>query len=145
MPQFQPINNPYRNYAPHHDVFARPFVSKYNIHTHRITQKAFSFLRVFIRARLRDTIAAHDRIDKLLIAEHLAAPRAAHATFAKRPPPAEAGDDLVHLGRRERALAGLGRCAQQRVAELGEVHLSAVVVVEGRERRQQFRRRRQRD
>lgn len=108
-----------------------------------------------VRIRLRRAAAAHNGIDEIAVPEDLAAARSRAPTaaaarsrdgvLAEGAAAAEVADDLVDLGGGQGRRGGaaddvrlLGRGVQQSLPQLAQVDLAAVVVVEGRQRRQQL-------
>lgn len=65
----------------------------------------------FVRSSLRVVIASNNRVDKLLIFEHLAPfPQPTDHSLAERPPSTETSHDLVHFCRGKSPLTWLVGC-----------------------------------
>lgn len=91
-------------------------------------------------------LPTHQAPNPLPIPEHLSSPTttAAFHLFPKSPPPHEPTQHLLHLPRIDPPLARIGRRVQQRIHQLPNIDLPAVVVIKRRKRIRQFRPRRQR-
>lgn len=93
-----------------------------------------------MRLVIRTVVGAHDGTNKFLVLEHLASlgtKVGVHITVESSSS-SETIHDLINFTGSQSLLAGLGCCIKKGFSQLDQVDLTAVIVVKGREGRQQL-------